>query len=61
LASIHFLAVIATAIYIAHSNDGQAPLLWVFFGVIDLPISLLMGWATRLPRSFSIPHIGSTA
>jgi hypothetical protein len=41
LAVLHSIGVIVTIVYINLSTDGQAPLLWCLFAVLDFPISLL--------------------
>ena len=39
-ACLHCLAVVAMALYINHSTDPQASLLWGIFAVVDFPLSL---------------------
>jgi hypothetical protein len=41
IAVTHLVLVALTAAYISASADGQAPLLWLFWYPIDLPISLV--------------------
>lgn len=38
---LHLALAVALAIYVDSSSDGQSPLLWAFFAVIDFPVSLL--------------------
>ena len=40
-AVVHLAAFAVTVAYVAHSRDGQAPMVWVLFGLLDFPISLL--------------------
>jgi hypothetical protein len=40
VAVVHLLGVTATAWYVAQSTDGQAPMVWVYWAVIDFPWSL---------------------
>jgi hypothetical protein len=41
LAILHSIGVIVTIVYINLSTDGQAPMMWYFFAILDYPISLL--------------------
>jgi hypothetical protein len=41
VAILHLAGVLWTASYVSHSLEGQAPLVWVYWIVIDLPWSLL--------------------
>jgi hypothetical protein len=40
-ALLHLAAFLVFVVYIAHSDDPQAALLWGIFAVIDFPLSLL--------------------
>jgi hypothetical protein len=40
VALLHLLGVLATAWYVAESTDGQAPMVWFFWGIVDLPWSV---------------------
>lgn len=37
----HLTAFVLTVIFINRSPDPQAPLVWVFFAIVDFPVSLL--------------------
>jgi len=41
LAALHLAGVLITAFSISASSDGQAPLLWALWAIIDFPWSLL--------------------
>jgi hypothetical protein len=41
VASLHLLLVCATAVFVNLSSDGQAPLAWGIWVVVDFPVSLL--------------------
>lgn len=41
IALIHLTGVGITAVYVANSSDGQAPMAWVLWLFVDLPWSLL--------------------
>ncbi len=41
VASLHLLLVCATAVFVNLSSDGQAPLAWGTWVVVDFPVSLL--------------------
>jgi hypothetical protein len=40
LATVHLLGVLLTIWYAAASTDGQAPLVWAIWAIIDFPLSL---------------------
>jgi hypothetical protein len=41
LVTVHLLLYITGLFYVAHSNDGQAPLMMIYFTFVDMPVSLL--------------------
>lgn len=58
-ASLHLILFFVFVGIINSSNDGQAPLLWVVFALIDFPVSLLYlvigylhTWASGFNNSF---------
>lgn len=40
LAAIHLAAFAATVLYTTYSPEGQAPLIWLFWALVDFPLSL---------------------
>jgi len=58
LLAIHFALFLITLLYISSSSDGQAPLVWVFFAIGDLPVSLIyMLGSTRLSDAIYMPYL----
>ncbi len=53
LAILHLLAVVAFAVYLHQSNEGQAILLWTMWTPIDFPVSLLVPWGLEVLSSGS--------
>jgi hypothetical protein len=41
LLTVHYILFIVFIINVNDSHDPQSPLLWVFFSIIDFPISML--------------------
>jgi threonine/homoserine/homoserine lactone efflux protein len=69
-ACLHCLAFVATVLYIHHSTDPQASLLWGIFAIIDFPVSLIYfvagnaysQWLAGFEQSFFVhifylPHL----
>ena len=42
VAGVHLLGVLLTAWCVSASTEGQAPLVWVYWMMLDLPWSLLL-------------------
>lgn len=40
VALVHLLLFFLTVLYVSQSHDGQAPLVWGIWAVIDFPVSL---------------------
>jgi hypothetical protein len=58
LALTHFVAFVVLALYIRHSVDPQAPLLWGVFAVIDFPLSLIYLLAGAFSHEF--PYVAQS-
>lgn len=47
VAAVHLIGVLLTCWYVAHSAEGQSPLAWTYWMVIDLPWSIIVSDAAN--------------
>lgn len=57
LGLFHLAGAVWLAIYISTTTDGQGPLLWGIFAVIDFPVTLLYSFASDIQSALDVVRL----